>query len=84
MVYNYQGQDVGVLYAHLSSVSVSRGDSVNSSTQIGNAGSSGSSSGAHMHVEVHTCASAGYSTCPKSGRSNPATYFGIENYQGYT
>lgn len=84
VVYNYQGQDVGVLYAHLSSVSVSRGDSVNSSTQIGNAGSSGSSSGAHMHVEVHTCASAGYSTCPKSGRSNPATYFGIENYQGYT
>jgi hypothetical protein len=40
------------VYAHLSSVSVNAGDTVNAGDQLGNAGNSGLSSGPHLHFEV--------------------------------
>ncbi|MCL2060767.1 MAG: M23 family metallopeptidase, partial [Oscillospiraceae bacterium] len=40
------------LYAHLFNTSVSVGDKINSGTPIGIVGSSGNSTGPHLHLEV--------------------------------
>jgi murein DD-endopeptidase MepM/ murein hydrolase activator NlpD len=45
---------VYTLYAHLSRISVSVGQNVAAGQQVGNVGSTGNSSGAHLHFEVRT------------------------------
>lgn len=40
------------LYAHLSKIEVSEGDEVDQKTQIGKVGSTGRSTGSHLHLEV--------------------------------
>lgn len=45
---------VYTLYAHLSTTSVSVGQSVAAGDQVGNVGSTGNSSGPHLHFEVRT------------------------------
>src|SRR5699024_7636697 len=45
--------DVTTLYAHLSSVSVSTGDSIDQGAQLGVMGNTGNSKGVHLHFEVH-------------------------------
>src|SRR5699024_4019999 len=45
--------DVTTLYAHLSSVSVSTGDSIDQGSQLGVMGNTGNSKGVHLHFEVH-------------------------------
>ncbi|WP_190126932.1 M23 family metallopeptidase, partial [Streptomyces inusitatus] len=46
-------------YAHLSSLSVSAGQSVSGGTRIGLSGSTGNSSGPHLHFEIRTAAGYG-------------------------
>ena len=43
---------LGFLYAHMSSVLVNRGDSVTVGMQVGIQGSTGTSSGNHLHLEM--------------------------------
>lgn len=58
---------VTTLYAHLSSISVKSGQSVGRGTKIGNVGSTGNSTGPHLHFEVHP---NGYG----KGTANPRNY----------
>lgn len=51
-----------VTYGHLSSVAVSLGQPVTAGTRLGSVGSSGNSTGAHLHLEVRT---------PQGGRIDP-------------
>lgn len=52
------------LYAHLSQVSVSLGDPVEKGAEIGRVGTTGNSTGPHLHLEVRT----------KGGNANPMDY----------
>jgi murein DD-endopeptidase MepM/ murein hydrolase activator NlpD len=51
VVINHSGMQT--LYAHLSKVSVKVGDTVDQGDVIGNVGSTGKSTGPHLHLEVH-------------------------------
>lgn len=46
------GGGVATLYAHLSAFSVRAGQTVSASTRIGSVGSTGYSTGPHLHFEV--------------------------------
>lgn len=48
------GDDIKSIYAHLDTVCVSDGDKVNTDTQIGTVGSTGISTGPHLHFEIKT------------------------------
>lgn len=61
------------LYAHMSSISVSVGDYVSAQQTIGYVGSTGVSTGAHLHFEVQRFGST----------TNPATYEGLMYTGGY-
>ncbi len=50
--HKYQGKQYFSIYMHLSKIDVKVGQSVKYTTKIGNMGSSGNSSGAHLHFEV--------------------------------
>ncbi len=51
-------------YAHLNTVSVKKGDKVTPSTKLGEVGSSGCSTGAHLHFAINSKASGGTSYNP--------------------
>src|SRR5699024_11985595 len=53
VTHSINGKAYATLYGHLSSVNVSQGQSVSRGEQIGAVGSTGSSTGAHLHFEVH-------------------------------
>lgn len=74
------GQSYAMYFAHLSSVSVSTGQTISSGEKIGTVGSTGNSTGPHLHFEVRagggsinnvvnpcsviSCGSYGGSSCP--------------------
>ncbi len=47
------GNGTESLYAHLSKIEVKKGDEVNIKTEIGLVGSTGHSTGPHLHLEIH-------------------------------
>lgn len=53
------GSKLYTQYAHLSQVSVSRGDTVTAGQEIGLSGNTGNSTGPHLHFEVRTGPSYG-------------------------
>lgn len=57
------GNEITSLYAHLSKIFVKIGDEVNSNTIIGLMGSTGRSTGDHLHLEVRV---KGYSVNPRT------------------
>ena len=68
------GQVWTTVYAHMSSVSVSAGQRVSQGQNLGGMGSTGNSSGSHLHFEIHR---GGYSYSSSSAGStvNPASFF---------
>ncbi len=52
-VYIDHGNGLGSRYAHLSKIEVKVGDKVDMNTEIGRVGTSGHSTGPHLHLEIH-------------------------------
>ncbi|WP_214760997.1 M23 family metallopeptidase [Exiguobacterium sp. s129] len=68
------GQVWTTVYAHMSSVSVKAGQRVSQGQNLGGMGSTGNSTGSHLHFEIHR---GGYSWSSSSagGTVNPASFF---------
>jgi len=64
------GQTYTTLYAHMSSLSVSAGQHVSKGQLIGKMGSTGSSTGSHLHFEFHIGYYSGYGP----SAVNPSNY----------
>ncbi|MCT4783301.1 MULTISPECIES: murein hydrolase activator EnvC family protein [Exiguobacterium] len=68
------GQVWTTVYAHLSSVSVSAGQRVTQGQNIGAMGSTGNSTGSHLHFEIHR-GGYSYSSSSAGNTVNPASFF---------
>ncbi|MDX5982140.1 peptidoglycan DD-metalloendopeptidase family protein [Exiguobacterium profundum] len=68
------GQVWTTVYAHMSSVSVKAGQRVSQGQNLGGMGSTGNSTGSHLHFEIHQ---GGYSWSSSSAGNtvNPASFF---------
>lgn len=70
ITHNLDGQVYTTLYAHLKGYSVSAGQHVNKGQRIATMGSTGVSTGQHLHFEVHTGTWKGQTV----GAQNPLNY----------
>lgn len=68
--HSIKGHSYTTLYAHLSSISVSPGQSVSQGQAIGATGNTGGSTGPHLHFEIHE----GGWNASKSNSVNPLKY----------
>lgn len=72
MISHYiSGKLYTTVYAHLSSYSVSAGQHVSKGQQIGSMGSTGESSGPHLHFEIYN---GQWTPPPHNGAQNPRNY----------
>lgn len=53
ITHSVNGQTMTTVYGHLSSINTSKGAQVSKGQMIGRMGSTGRSSGPHLHFEVH-------------------------------
>lgn len=70
---NNEGRRFMTLYAHLASIGVKNGQPVTIGEQIGIMGSTGASTGIHLHYEIRI----------NNSRENPLKYYQKEAYQDY-
>ncbi|MGM9949039.1 MAG: M23 family metallopeptidase, partial [Lysinibacillus sp.] len=70
ITHSIDGQIYTSLYAHLSSFNVSVGTRVSKGTKIANMGSTGRSTGPHLHLEIHQ----GTWVNQKTGNLNPLKF----------
>lgn len=77
---------MGFLYAHFREPSNKNvGDSVSIGEQVGWEGSTGSSTGLHLHVEMQDISSHSWQFgAPKEMYENPADFMGFPNVEGIT
>ena len=82
----YKRQGIVSLYAHLASIEVKKWDEVTCNTVLGIEGSTGNSSGKHLHLEVHKGAYcypiAGSSLKECKWLQNPCDVLGVKNKLG--
>ncbi|WP_121616750.1 peptidoglycan DD-metalloendopeptidase family protein [Virgibacillus halodenitrificans] len=71
--HNINGTQYETLYAHLNSRAVGEGEKVNKGQYIGMMGSTGNSTGPHLHFEIHQPAWAS----GKPNALNPALFLGL-------
>ncbi len=72
LTHSINGQTHATVYAHLNSIGVSVGQSVSQGQLIGGMGSTGRSTGSHLHFEIHIGAWNG----SRSNAVNPSNYIG--------
>lgn len=72
ITHSINGQAYTTVYAHLSSIGVSTGQAVSQGQRIGGMGSTGRSTGSHLHFEIHIGAWNG----ARSNAVNPINYIG--------
>lgn len=73
------------LYMHMDSISVSVGDAVVIGQQVGVEGTTGSSTGIHLHLAMQDISRFGwtwYYSYTESDYINPCTFMGIDNIEG--
>ncbi len=81
--HNYNGQYIYSTYAHLRSWSVSVNQYVTHDTQLGLMGSTGNSTGPHLHLEVTNCdwksqgGGCSWESYARYGSMNPLNYIAI-------
>lgn len=73
VTHSINGEIYTTVYAHLSSIQVSTGQTVEKGQQIGLMGSTGRSTGPHLHFEIHTGSWQGQ----KAGNVNPLRYISL-------
>ncbi|MDQ0159635.1 murein hydrolase activator EnvC family protein [Alkalibacillus salilacus] len=73
ITHNIDGVTYDTVYAHMSRVHVSNGQTVERGQQIGNMGSTGRSTGPHLHFELHR----GSWNVNKTNAIDPLQYFGF-------
>lgn len=73
LTHSINGQTFASVYAHLSAIQVSKGQSVNKGGQIGLMGNTGRSFGSHLHFEIHV----GPWTGSRSNAVNPLRYISL-------
>lgn len=71
ITHNIDGQIYTTVYAHLNKISVSAGDTVNQGDKIGEMGSTGRSTGPHLHFEVYK------GSWNKKNAQNPLRYISL-------
>jgi murein DD-endopeptidase MepM/ murein hydrolase activator NlpD len=73
LTHSINGQTHATVYAHLSSIGVSKGQAVSQGQRIGGMGNTGRSFGSHLHFEIHV----GPWNGSRSNAVNPAAYVSL-------